>query len=181
MTDVLVPDAAHPVGQLGGNPLVPNGFRWPDCVSCDGSMTHLVQLAVDGALLTVFQCENDPGMCQDWEPFAGGNAAVVFRDATVRVPAPESALSYLPILVGVDRVDADYSAIDDEDVFGQFGGEPTWIQNDETPICPNCPAGPMRFVAQLDPGPHQFNFGDYGRAYLFDCSLCSAAAWLWQS
>jgi hypothetical protein len=38
----------------------------------------------------------------------------------------------------------------------------------------------MRLVAQLDPGPHRFNFGDHGRAYLFDCPACSAAVWLWQ-
>lgn len=46
----------------------------------------------------------------------------------------------------------------------------------------------MRFVAQLDPGPHKFNppraggapIGDYGTGYAFDCPTLNAAAWLWQ-
>jgi hypothetical protein len=106
--EVLVPDAAHPIGQLGGDPLVPPGFDWPSCLSCDGPMTHIVQLGVDGRLVTTFQCENEPGMCSDQDPFGGGNAAVVFSGETAREPAPEAAPSYLPILVGVVETAVDY-------------------------------------------------------------------------
>ncbi|MGI8415250.1 MAG: hypothetical protein ACR2P2_03385 [Nakamurella sp.] len=191
MTMLLVPDQVASIGQLGGDPLVPAGFQWPGCVSCDGPMTHIVQLGVDDRLLTVFQCENNPGMCADWEPFAGGNAAVLVTGATVGQRAPGGVKCYPPIRVGVRQLAAPYEALaetgnqSDATVFaesvGQFGGTPYWIQADETPDCPSCSAGPMRFVAQFDPGPHEFNFGDYGTAYAFDCPTCNSAAWLWQS
>lgn len=190
MTLLLVPDQVTPIGQLGGDPLVPASFQWPTCVSCDGAMTHIVQLSVDDRLLTVFQCENSPGMCADWEPFAGGNAAVLVTGSTGRRPAPAGGKGYPPIRVGVRQVAAKYEDLTESsdpaaaaafaETVGQFGGSPLWIQSDETPDCPNCSAGPMRFVAQLDPGPDEFNFGDYGTAYAFDCPTCNSAAWLRQ-
>ena len=68
------------------------------------------------------------------------------------------------------------------DVLGQLGGQPSWVQADETPACPGC-AAPMSFAVQLEEG-HDYrtaaNFGGAGCGYGFTCQRCSAAAFLWQ-
>jgi hypothetical protein len=68
----------------------------------------------------------------------------------------------------------------DEKALGKrskFGGQPNWIQNDDTPICPDC-GEPMTFVAQLDSigfdrangeAAQGFMFGDVGLIYVFFC------------
>lgn len=58
----------------------------------------------------------------------------------------------------------------------KFGGQPDWIQNDETPKCPECHKK-MSLVAQIDSfdieGYHKvisgnrYMFGDVGRIYTF--------------
>ncbi|KOU25130.1 hypothetical protein ADK52_12770 [Streptomyces sp. WM6372] len=66
-------------------------------------------------------------------------------------------------------------------VLGQLGGAPDWLQNDETPDCPDC-GGPMEFVARLEEGPDPLtapNFGS-GSAYAHACEPCGRAAFLWQ-
>lgn len=181
MTSLLIPDEASPIGQLGGDPLLPTDLEWPNCVSCDGAMTHIAQLGVDGRVLTLFQCYHDPGGCEDWEPFGGGNAAALLSGPMTRRPGPTVPVRFAAMPVGIREVPQSYADDETDDSVGQFGGEPSWIQSDERPTCPNCPAGSMRFVAQLEPGPLEFNFGDYGSAYAFDCPRCGAAAWLWQS
>lgn len=180
MTLLLKPEPAVPIGLLGGDPLLPKGVGWPICVSCDGAMTHIGQFGVEEKLLTLFQCNNDPGMCADWEPFGGGNAAVLLSGPTVRTAGPPVPVSFPALPVGVREVPQAYEDLRDG-VIGQFGGEPSWIQGPGVPSCPNCPAGPMRFVVQLESGPLDFLFGDYGSAYAFDCPSCQNAAWLWQS
>src|SRR5262249_3532456 len=59
----------------------------------------------------------------------------------------------------------------------KFGGQPSWIQNDETPTCPDCGKS-MVFVAQLDSigfdppdgvEAQDFMFGDVGLIYVFFC------------
>jgi hypothetical protein len=67
------------------------------------------------------------------------------------------------------------------EVLGQWGGEPEWIQYDETPDCASCDS-PMAFVAMLSEGHGtgaEANFGT-GDAYAFACSGCHQAAFLWQ-
>ena len=75
----------------------------------------------------------------------------------------------------------------DPDALGlrsKLGGEPTWIQEDETPTCPACRTE-MTFIGQIDSiehqsaeNPHQVNalsdeqrymFGDVGLIYVFLC------------
>jgi len=69
----------------------------------------------------------------------------------------------------------------------KLGGEPTWDQADETPICPLCKET-MSFVGQIDSiehdskdnphridclsGEQQFMFGDVGMIYVFFCFSC---------
>ncbi len=72
----------------------------------------------------------------------------------------------------------------------KLGGEPDWIQDDETPACEPC-GDPMSFVAQIDSVEHdnprnllrqthrsrrQYMFGDVGMIYVFYCFDCSQSA-----
>ena len=62
------------------------------------------------------------------------------------------------------------------DVGGQLGGEPSWIQGDETPTCDGCQQR-MQLVAQLEEGHRDepsANFGG-GSAYAFACPACKTA------
>jgi len=64
----------------------------------------------------------------------------------------------------------------------KLGGEPDWVQLDDTPTCPKC-GEPMQFVGQIDSmennGPHKrdreqrFMFGDVGMIYVFYCFDCT--------
>jgi hypothetical protein len=76
------------VSRSGGVPLAAPDFAWPACVTCGGPLQFLVQLFPDDVpgrdhLLLIFVCQNDPGMCDEWEPFSGGNRAYL-------VPWPRS-------------------------------------------------------------------------------------------
>jgi hypothetical protein len=68
----------------------------------------------------------------------------------------------------------------------KLGGEPEWIQSDDTPACPHCNQ-PMKFVAQIDSIEHQadnnpwslpalgdqdYMFEDVGMIYVFFCFDC---------
>ncbi|MEV7414722.1 hypothetical protein [Streptomyces sp. NPDC089919] len=69
----------------------------------------------------------------------------------------------------------------EREVLGQLGGEPEWLQYDQTPVCPDC-AAPMAFTACLEEGPDAVtapNFGS-GTGYLHACAPCARAAFLWQ-
>src|SRR5512147_3002248 len=73
--------------RVGGRPAVPAGFRWPRCGQCGGPMQFVAQFALDDAhvvgidprrqLLLLFQCQNRPGLCDEWDPSGGGNAALL--------------------------------------------------------------------------------------------------------
>ncbi|QCI28005.1 hypothetical protein [Caminibacter pacificus] len=61
----------------------------------------------------------------------------------------------------------------------KFGGDPEWIQNDQTPICPKC-KNKMVFVSQIDSFDYngypteeaEYIFGDVGMIYVFFCFEC---------
>lgn len=53
----------------------------------------------------------------------------------------------------------------------KLGGEPEWIQHDETPICVSC-AEAMTFYGQLDCIGDNFSLGDCGMIYVFVCLKC---------
>ncbi|MFF2205934.1 DUF1963 domain-containing protein [Streptomyces sp. NPDC058145] len=197
------------VTRTGGVPLAPAGTEWPCCASCEGPMQFLAQVVLndlDGgaaeskrAVLALFACQNDPGMCSDWEPTSGGNRALLFPlDGLESLPRPEGAEEALLVLGDVRAVDLEQESEDDYDlareawaarserpessVLGQLGGRPAWIQGDETPSCSSC-AGTMPFVVQLEEGPDHstaMNFGGAGCAYAFACQPCDHALLLWQ-
>src|SRR5262245_2749848 len=87
----------------------------------------------------------------------------------------------------LERVAAGQRAVD-PDALGErskLGGDPDWIQYDQTPICTNCNR-PMTFLAQIDSiehnsdsnphrcrsGKQEYMFGDVGMIYVFLCLEC---------
>ncbi|WP_185842197.1 hypothetical protein [Streptomyces sp. WAC 06725] len=174
--------ADEPVLRTGGVPLVPEGFVWPMCRECEGAMQFLAHLPVEDGAIAVFQCQNDPGMCGDWDATGGANRAFQFtgrRLTAAKVPSEgETLLGAVTAL----RAHPEDTTPTDEPALGRLGGEPDWIQHDETPDCPSCSAR-MTFTAELEEGyDHRTaaNFGGMGRGYVFRCRGCGEAAFLWQ-
>ncbi|MFD0141884.1 MULTISPECIES: YwqG family protein [unclassified Streptomyces] len=176
---------AASVSRAGGLPLVPEGFVWPLCAECGGAMQFIAHLDRGADVVSVFMCQNEPGMCEEWDPAAGGNRAYVFpTEGLLPATAPavgETRLDKVSVLVA-RPVEAEtygeedtFGPVDGKEVLGQLGGQPYWLQWDETPDCAGCGRG-MAFVAQLD---QVANFGG-GYAYVFVCEGCSRAAFLWQ-
>lgn len=62
----------------------------------------------------------------------------------------------------------------------KFGGNPDWIQGDETPLCTSC-GSEMQFVAQIDSIGGDYMFSDAGMLYVFYCNECNNATALLQS
>jgi hypothetical protein len=56
----------------------------------------------------------------------------------------------------------------------RLGGEPDWIQGEETPECPDCDE-PMTFYGQLDSINDEFIIADCGMIYVFFCFDCLEA------
>ncbi|MFD8411508.1 hypothetical protein ACFV2Q_07040 [Streptomyces sp. NPDC059650] len=150
-------------------------------------------------LLVLFACQNRSGWCQDWHPASGANLALVVPARGLRrIPRPR-AVDGEKLFLGAahaaePQVLADAADYDGaraawaartgrrvNDVLGQLGGTPAWLQYDETPACRNC-AEPMRLAVQLQEGPDPvtaMNFGT-GRGYAFTCGPCAEATFLWQ-
>lgn len=73
-----------------------------------------------------------------------------------------------------------------------IGGDPQWLQSDESPTCPRC-SGPLRLLAQIDAlidagcgdaESYWLPFGSGGVGYMFICDReChpSGSAFLWQT
>jgi hypothetical protein len=202
-TLILEDSSASGEASIGGVPYAPAGTKWPTCRQCEKPMQFLAQLPLDGAdsslkqargkVLMLFQCQNDPGMCDEWDANSGGNAALLTaadgRESMV-VPPGETLLpavsrvKYLPYddSVQVESDDDNFcAALDDHSskTLGKLGGRPLWIQGEETPQC-NC-GKTMLFVAQLESaGGGGINFGDAGVGYAFVCTECDSAKFLWQ-
>ena len=75
---------------------------------------------------------------------------------------------------------------DDLGLRTKLGGDPDWVQDEDTPVC-DCCGQPMSFVAQIDSIEHQnrlnplsrpalgekdYMFGDVGMLYVFYCFDC---------
>lgn len=182
---------------FGGAPSVGEGFVWPTCATCSGNMRFLGQIRHPAAdrLVLLFMCENDGGMCEEWDADAGGNAAIAGATHALHladVPA-EGAVVRPRYGIRIEQVEAEnYDKARSlwgkqhpgrqRAVLGQLGGTPSWLQADETPTCTACNR-PMTLLAQLETGPDyatEMNFGG-GCGYLFDCD-CTAAVpkFLWQ-
>lgn len=192
-------DAA--ITRTGGVPLAPAGFTWPACRTCGGPMRFLAQILLGDlrvaewrGLLSIFMCGNDPGMCDEWDAAAGGNQALIFpADYLYRAIVPDggatglgavSAVRYATAEADYDQARLDWAERDGRpgrDVLGQLAGQPSWLQGDETPTCPQC-AKPMSFIVQLEQGRDHRTAANYGGGcgYGFACRPCGTAAFLWQ-
>ncbi len=187
---------------FGGLPIIPDGtdFSWPICRSCDGTMQFLGRIFSSAAgqrIVMLFMCQNEPGLCEEWDANAGGNTALVVQATSLRqVLPPQNGNALRLSRYGADIVEIDapdYDAARESwskqtgrpmrHVLGQISGSPSWLQADETPIC-ECCNEPMRFVAQLEQGPDwetEMNFGGGGVAYAFVCNAGKPSAkFLWQ-
>lgn len=185
---------------FGGRPSAPGGVvDWPVCRSCNGSMQFLGQLphSDSSALLLLFMCQNEPGLCDEWDADAGANQVVAVPTTGLDLVQPPSsgevvrptrhgARTVLRSEENYESARAAWSKENDaspREVLGQIGGTPTWLQGEEVPLCSSCQQ-PMSFVAQLEQGPEwqtEMNFGGGGCAYVFNCSCRSASPkFLWQ-
>ena len=183
---------------FGGLPVqnIDEEFQWPSCKSCKLPMQHLGRIELNGDLLQLFMCQNNPGMCDDWDSNAGGNAVIVTTPKHLQVVSePNDGVTnreteYSAEIVEVEEEDydearsnwAEKNTVSPREVLGQIGGNPAWLQNDETPNCEQC-GKPMSFVAQLETGPDwktEMNFGGGGVGYLFNCDCKGSAKFLWQ-
>ncbi|MCK1797635.1 YwqG family protein [Streptomyces sp. XM4193] len=201
-------DTAH-VTRTGGVPLVPPGFEWPSCGECGLPMRFIAQLRLDelaeqgpkgsaegSGTLAVWMCQNDPGMCDEWDPASGGNTARLFpaeAALTAAEPPRGETLVAASAAVAHQQVEAanydeargswaESRGVSPRQVLGAWGGEPSWLQGEEVPECPAC-EGRMSFAAQLEEGhDHEsdLGFGGGGCGYAFFCSPCGEAAFLWQ-
>ncbi len=179
---------------FGGLPVkeLNNDFEWPKCKTCNSEMQYQGKIKTDIGLELIFMCQNDPGMCDDWDANEGGNKAIIMRDEKLEFFKPKSKENTLrEIEYSVEIVEVQAESYDEaienwkgdtRDVLGSVFGKPDWIQNDETPNC-DCCNNKMRFIAQLEEGPDHktaMNFGGAGVGYLFDCSKGKTAKFLWQ-
>jgi len=209
MTDLLIhvpkpPDTG--TGTLfGGLPAIPRGtrFKWPVCKECSGPMQYLGRLAIPAdeqraaRFALLFMCNNDPGMCEEWDADAGGNSVLIVPGENLEpVKSAPAATAVRSTLYGAritSLAQPDYDAAREEwaqansnftrQVLGQMFGRPAWIQSEFTPKCGVCNE-PMQFIAQLESGPEaatEMNFGGGGCAYVYECRCGSSAGKMhWQ-
>lgn len=190
--------AALNATSFGGKPVKnkESEFQWPLCSCCELPMQFLAKILVDSQLHQIFMCQNDPGLCDEWDANEGGNAVAVTTPTDLEVvKAPSKGITLREtehsaqlVEVAADNYEmartewAQSNSVSSGEVLGQLFGEPSWIQGDETPHCNQC-SQPMKFVAQLEQGPDwstAMNFGGGGAAYLFRCSCIHSAKFLWQ-
>lgn len=162
-------------------------------------MQFLGQLAQSESneLLLLFMCQNEPGMCDEWDAQAGGNKVLSVSSTNLQLVSPPSSGDVMrPVRYKAQIVvesEEDYASakqvwsagkdVSPREVLGKVGGEPAWIQGEEVPICSSC-TEPMTFIAQLEQGPDwqtEMNFGGGGCAYVFKCSCgTTSPKLLWQ-
>jgi len=148
----------------------------PTCAACEASMDLIIQIADKSVVekpVMIFQCQNDPGMCGDWEADSGANK-VIFTDSVQAIPC-DLSLTFVESNYTDDEYENDEVTLN-ENVIGKVFGRPIWIQADETP---DCCQKPMQFILQINDA-DTLNFGDCGTGYLFKCTHCSNGKFMWQ-
>ena len=178
---------------FGGLPVkgVDQNIEWPKCETCSSEMEYQGKIKTDIGLELIFMCQNDPGMCDEWDANEGGNKVLIIADENLEYFNPETETnttrnteySATTFEIEADNYDEAREKCEENprDILGALYGEPDWIQNDETPNC-DCCNEKMRFVAQLEEGPDHktaMNFGG-GVGYLFDCKKNKTGNFLWQ-
>ncbi len=173
-----LPPQSLPEDKLGGLPWGLAPALWPKCRECGKSQSLLAQLLHDperldlgarGRMLSVFQCNHDPGMCAAWEGGSGANACFVTEPEDLipgLTPLPTDSpplereaviVEWIPRDDGIaqDQVasffsEAAFFGLPDSEIgkctwSTKLGSVPRWIQSPE-----EAPKGDWRFVGQLD-------------------------------
>ncbi len=182
--------------RTGGVPLVPVGFTWPECGTCEGAMQFLAHLPRDHGVVSVFKCANDPGQCEEWEAFDGGNRAYLFpHDGLVPATVPTEGETRLGAVSAIRTETVDEAAGYDSArqtyatrcgrgraVLGSLGGEPSWYYEEQRPNCQGCGQA-MEFVAHLEEGNDSATAANLGGGlgYVLTCTPCAEAVFLIQS
>ena len=173
-----LPAQSSPQDKLGGLPWGLPPCLWPICQDCGKSQSLLAQFVHDpvhldlgrsGRVLSVFQCNHDPGMCSTWEGGSGANACFVTEPEDLiagLTPLPfDSPLveREARIVEWLDRDDGitdaravhffsetEFSPLPESEIVKvttstKLGGVPFWIQSPD-----EAPQGGWRFIGQLD-------------------------------
>jgi hypothetical protein len=175
--------APWPGDKIGGLPVGVRLDDWPRCADCSGTMSLIGQfhhdparldLAGPGRVLTLWQCEHDPGLCETWSADSGANAALVVDRlhapgrGPIEPPDP-STVVHPEVRVTTWVVDDDGVPVDLVDAFydeerhaalgepwwsaggmdTRLGGVPMWIQS-----AGEGPGPPFTFVGQIADGQH---------------------------
>lgn len=184
----LSDDQSGEASRLAGDLKLPDNFNIPICESCDGHMTAVVLLAdpnISRTPLLVFQCQNEPGLCEEWEADSGGNKVVAIENVELEPQPGAKALVFQPCdisdekLQSSDETDSYFDLATQsnyEYLVGKALGEPIWYQAEETP---DCCQQKMTFVAQIDEC-EDLNFGGSGVGYIFECTKCQGCKFLTQ-
>lgn len=75
----------------------------------------------------------------------------------------------------------DWALSNDRENLNRFGGEPTWIQRADYPICPQT-GETMQFLFQIDniPSIGEYGFGGEGIYYFFYCDISKISTYVYQ-
>jgi hypothetical protein len=164
--------------KLGGLPWGLQASHWPHCKDCGKAQSLLAQfvhapprldLGREGRILSVFQCNHDPGMCSSWEGGSGANACLIFEPEDLidgPTPLPASAppidreVRIVNWIAREDEVNESSASkyYSDQEYFAlgkegwqmpasgtRLGSVPCWIQSPD-----EAPKDGWRFVGQLD-------------------------------
>jgi hypothetical protein len=164
--------------KLGGLPWGIPAEKWPKCRECGKSQSLLAQflhhpirlnLGRTGRVLSIFQCNHDPGMCSTWQGDSGANACFVTDEENLvrsltRVP-PDTPMIEQEARI-VDWIERDDGFTEEQarcffalesfnklpqeiiqkvSMSTKLGGVPAWIQSPD-----EGPKEGWRFVGQLD-------------------------------
>jgi hypothetical protein len=166
--------------KIGGLPVGVRLDDWPRCADCSGAMSSIGQFHHDDErldlgghdrVLTLWQCEHDPGMCETWSADSGANAAIVryVDGSSAPIEPPESVVVHPEARVTAWVADDDGVPAELVDAFfderryrelgerwwgaggmdTRLGGVPAWIQSAD-----EGPGSPWSFVGQIADGQH---------------------------
>lgn len=164
--------------KLGGLPFGLPAVRWPTCKDCGKPQSLLAQfthnperlnLGRPGRVLSVFQCNHDPGMCSTWEGGSGANACVITEpeestDSLTPAPSRDTPIEREVLVVEWQEQDDGLEPEEASRFFNgdsyfelprlktelvpsgtRLGGVPYWVQSPD-----EAPGSPWQFVGQLD-------------------------------
>jgi hypothetical protein len=173
-----LPPQSKPQDKLGGLPWGIGPHLWPTCRECEKSQSLLAQFVHDserldlgraGRVLSVFQCNHDPGSCSTWEGGSGANACFItepedLSNGLSQLPQDSPVIQlearideWLTQDDGIAQTDAplffsdtgltdlSVAEIDKVTTHTKLGSVPFWVQSAD-----EAPKEGWRFVGQLD-------------------------------